>query len=475
MSFRKVLFWVHLVAGVISGLSIGIMCFTGTMLAFEKELVAWSERDARRVEVPAGATRLTLDQMQAKLREAQPDFRPASIVIQNDPAAAVAFSAGRSGGVYVNPYTGEVREPASKSMGAFMQKMVELHRYLGFSGEDSRPRGKLINGVCNIAFFVLAVTGLYLWMPRSWSWRALRPVIWFRQNTSSKARDFNWHNAIGFWTAPILIVLTLTAIPISFRWGGTLIYTLTGTEQLAAGAAGPGAAAGPAVEVPTPAVGAKPLSQDALFTAAQTALPKWQTMTYRSASAGGRGGPGGAGGPGARGAATAPGSSTVTPADAQATKAPSATAEAQPARKGGREGGRGPGGEGGRAPGGEMRGEGRGGASAAPQAFTLTVREAGTWPRTASTTLALDPFTGTVLRRTGYADMNAAQQVRSWTRFLHTGEAVGPLGQFLAGLSCLGGVFLVYTGFALSWRRFFGKKSKAPSPRNVEAAVAASR
>ncbi|HEY1108093.1 MAG TPA: PepSY-associated TM helix domain-containing protein, partial [Opitutaceae bacterium] len=76
---------------------------------------------------------------------------------------------------------------------------------------------------------------------------------------------------------------------------------------------------------------------------------------------------------------------------------------------------------------------------------------------------------------TGYADMNAAQQVRSWTRFLHTGEAVGPLGQFLAGLACLGGVFLVYTGFALSWRRFFGKKPPAPAPKPAEAAVAATR
>lgn len=52
--------------------------------------------------------------------------------------------------------------------------------------------------------------------------------------------------------------------------------------------------------------------------------------------------------------------------------------------------------------------------------------------------------------------MNAAQRVRSWTRFLHTGEALGGVGQFLAGLACLGGCVLVYTGFALSWRRFFG-------------------
>src|SRR5262245_32317540 len=124
MTFRKVLFWVHLVAGIISGLSIGIMCFTGTMLAFEKELIAWSERDARRITPPAAdAARLTLEQMQAKLKDAQPEARPASIVFQNDPLAAVAFSSGRSGGFYVNPYTGEVKQPSSGAMAEFMHTM----------------------------------------------------------------------------------------------------------------------------------------------------------------------------------------------------------------------------------------------------------------------------------------------------------------------------------------------------------------
>ncbi len=440
MTFRQALFWLHLVAGVISGLAIGIMCFTGTVLAFEKELIAWSERDARQIAPPAtGTPRLTIEQMQAKLREAQPEARPMSIVFQNKEEAAVAFSTGRSGGFYVNPYTGEVRRPKSAAMGEFMHTMTDLHRYLGFHGEESRPRGKLINGVCNLAFCVLAITGLYLWMPRNWSWRAVRPVIWFRQNTSSKARDFNWHNAIGFWSAPILIILTLTAVPISFRWGGDVINKLTGTPAPAPGAApaGPGGAlAAPAVEVPMPAPGTSPLSQDALLFAAQKAVPDWKTITLRTGAPGGRGGPGGPGGRGGaegrggRGARGGEGSSS-------ASASPAATPESQ------------------------LSNSLRPVTAATPQAFSVTVRQQASWPRTANTTLALNPYTGEVLRRTGYAEMAAAQQVRSWTRFLHTGEAVGPVGQFIAGLACLGGVFLVYTGFALSWRRFFGKKLPA--------------
>jgi uncharacterized iron-regulated membrane protein len=454
MTFRSFLFWLHLVAGLIAGLAIGIMCLTGVALAYEKELVAWAERDARRVTAPPpGTPRLTLEQLQEKLRAAQPEVRPSGIAVQADPLAAVAFTAGRNETYYIDPYTGEVRQPASRALADFMHVMTDWHRYLALTG-DHRGTGKLINGVCNLAFLVLAVTGLYLWLPRSWSWRALRPVIWFRQNASAKARDFNWHNAIGFWTAPVLIVLTLTAVPISFRWGGTVISALTGTPESAGGGPGPGGrgpggpGGGPAVLVTPPAPGTPALPLDALLATAQREAPTWTTISLRLGGAPeGRGGPGGPRGGGGRGGESvggAGGPRGVRTASSPATAARPRPDTAPRAREAGSE-------------------------SSTP-ATTFLIRTADSWPRTASTTIALNPFTGEVVRRTGYADLPTAQQVRSWTRFLHTGEALGWWGQALAGLACLGGAFLVYTGFALSWRRFFRPRaSEAPAGAVVKA------
>ncbi|NTV75308.1 MAG: hypothetical protein HGA66_14025, partial [Holophaga sp.] len=51
--------------------------------------------------------------------------------------------------------------------------------------------------------------------------------------------------------------------------------------------------------------------------------------------------------------------------------------------------------------------------------------------------------------------MKALRLIRAWMRFLHTGQALGGWGQLVAGLACLGALLLVYTGVALSWRRFF--------------------
>ena len=96
-----------------------------------------------------------------------------------------------------------------------------------------------------------------------------------------------------------------------------------------------------------------------------------------------------------------------------------------------------------------------------PQAVAVAVRTADHWPRFAATTFHLDPFTGAVLRTDTFADQPAGRRLRSWSRFLHTGEALGWPGQLVAGLACAAGLVLVWTGFALSWRRFFRRTPTA--------------
>ena len=431
---RKVIFWLHLAAGVMAGVVIGIMSLTGVALAFEKEIIAWSERDARKVAAPSpGAERLRVDDLLARLRKKE-EGRPTGLTVYADPNLAVLASYGRTNAYYLNPYTGEIRQPASDTTRKFMQSMIEWHRYVAASGEH-RNTGKAVTGACNAAFLVLAITGLYLWWPRQWSAKALKAIGVMSFKLRGKARDWNWHNAIGLWSAPILIVLTATAMPISYRWASDLIYKITGTQAPAAG--GPGAAAAAAVQIPTPAEGAQRLTMDALIASAQKAAPAWQQITLRP----GGGGGGRAGGPAGR-------------SGARGTGETNRLAEAGASRE----------------QRGSERREGRGGeARPEAQAVTLTIKANDGSPRFASTQLTLDPYTGNVLKREGYADYNAGRKVRSWTRFLHTGEALGPGGQAVAGAASLGGVVLVWTGFALAIRRFLAWRRRIFSKASVVA------
>ncbi|MBC8097425.1 MAG: PepSY domain-containing protein, partial [Akkermansiaceae bacterium] len=283
--FRQIVFWMHLLAGIITGVVIAIMSFTGATLAFEKEIIAWAERDVRQLPAPSPETQhLSLDDLLARVREAQPGQRPSAAVIQNDPGSTVLFSFGRTNSIYVNPFTGEILKPASQRSRKFLRVMNDWHRYLGREG-DRRPLGKAVTGACNAAFLVLAVSGLYLWWPRKWSRDTWRAIAAMRFNLSGKARDWNWHNAVGFWIAPVLIVLTVTALPISYRWAGDFIYWVTASSPpVPAGPAG-----GSGVEVTVPPDG-KPLPLESLLAAAKKEVPDWKEISLRFGGPSGRGG-----------------------------------------------------------------------------------------------------------------------------------------------------------------------------------------
>jgi uncharacterized iron-regulated membrane protein len=425
---RKIIFWLHLIAGVVAGVIIFVMSATGVALAFDKEIQAWAERDARRITQPtADAKPLGLDVLLAKLREQRPGERPSTITLEADPTVAVAVSFGRTNTFYLDPYSGAIREPGAKKTRAFLQTMIAWHRFLG-AGEERRVVGKAITGACNVAFLFLAMSGLYLWWPRQWTKNILSTVGLMNFKLRGKARDFNWHNAIGLWCAPVLIVLTATAMPISYRWAGDLIYKMTGTTPPPQGT-GPGGTSSAAVEIPPPPPGSKPLGLEAMFAVAQKEFPHWQQIVYRT------GGAGGGGGRQSERGANASIASTNAPA-VETTNAPAANRER-----------------------GERRSEGQR-ERGASQPVTLAIKMQNQWPLFSTTQITLDPFTGNVLQREGFSDQNLGRQVRSWTRYLHTGEALGMVGKAVAGLASAGALVLVWTGFALTWRRFFSRASK---------------
>ena len=93
--FHKIIFWTHLLAGVIAGMVIFTMSFTGVVLMYEPQISEYSEWNARWVTPGPEAKRLSLDELVGKVREANPEGRPAFITMKSDPAASVIVNLGR--------------------------------------------------------------------------------------------------------------------------------------------------------------------------------------------------------------------------------------------------------------------------------------------------------------------------------------------------------------------------------------------
>ncbi len=227
--FRKIIFWLHLVAGVLGGIVIFVMCVTGALLSFEKDIAEFAERNMRFVAPTENAQKLSIQEILTKVSEAKPKAKPSAIVLSNKPNAAWQISFGREGQAFVNPYTGEITGEGATGWRSFFRLMTDLHRWIALSG-DGRPIGKAITGACNLMFLFLAISGIYIWFPRQISWKHFKAALTFRWKVKGKARDFNWHTVIGFWSSLVLIILTLTATVISYQWAGNLLYTLTGNE-----------------------------------------------------------------------------------------------------------------------------------------------------------------------------------------------------------------------------------------------------
>lgn len=355
----------HLAAGLTAGVIIFIMCVTGALLAFERQIIEYSERDVRYVTARNGAARLSPQQVIDKLRESRPDAKPSAMAITNEPGAAWSFNLGREGQLYIDPYTGAVTGEGNKSVRAVMGELRNWHRYVALSG-DSRPVGKAITGASNLLFLFLAISGIYIWMPRQLRWSSIKPVIWFKRGLQGKPRNFNWHNTIGFWTSLFLIIFTLTATVISYQWASNLLYTLTGNEipqQQASQQAGSGERA---FEFPA--------DVSTAWTVAESQSPTWRSISLRL-----------------------------------------------PLER---------------------------------NSAVFTIDEGIYWNIFGRSTLTVDAATGTVAKWEPYGEQNSARQLRSWFRFTHTGETGGILGQIVGFIACVGGAFLVWTGFSLALRRF---------------------
>jgi len=231
------------------------------------------------------------------------------------------------------------------------------------------------------------------------SLKYLRNVIWFRRGLPAKARDFNWHNVIGFWSAIPLFIIVLSGVVISYTWAGNLVYRIVGETPPA-----PRANQAPANAAKQKEPGAEPtgssLDTGSLWTRAEQQVSGWQSITLQlSQSVNG------------------------------------------------------------------------------PATFSIDQGNGGQPQKRAQ--LTLDRKTGNVVRFEPFSSNTRGRQLRSILRFAHTGEVLGVVGQSIAGLVSGGGMFLVWTGFALAWRRLRGwlarraKSKSATSSGRSEVLVSA--
>lgn len=274
MSFRKILFWVHLIVGCVMGLVVLMMSFTGVLLTYEQQMIAWAERGYHAPPPSADAQPMPLAGLLAKVAEGGEP--PSSVTWEADLTAPVAVSWGRSKTLYVNAYSGEVMGEGAKGVRDFFRSVTAWHRWFAVEGEG-RAFWKGVTGVSNLGFLFLIVSGMYLWLPKKWTKQSVRAITVFRGGLSGKARDFNWHNVFGIWCAIPLFFVVATAAFFSYQWPTRWLYQVVeGEAPPARGRRAP--RGGEGAEEPKPFNPAAFAGVDELMARVAQDNPGWETI-----------------------------------------------------------------------------------------------------------------------------------------------------------------------------------------------------
>jgi uncharacterized iron-regulated membrane protein len=371
--FRKSIFWLHLFCGVIAGIVVLIMSITGVALTYQKQMTAWADQRLYKIPAPANAAPLSTELLLQNFQKARPASYPMSITLSSNPEIAASIATGPNEIIFVNPYTGEILGTGSQSVRTFFKVTTDWHRWLALTGEN-RGIGKAVTGVCNLAFLLLVITGLYLWWPQKWTLGIFRTLAWFRLGVSGKARDSNWHYVFGFWCLIPLFFIVISGVVISYAWASSLVFQLTGSKVVFKGGPPGGKKPGPMgmnrERSPLQVEGL-----DALMSSVRNYTANWKTITFQL-----------------------PGVVDKT------------------------------------------------------ASFTVDIGS-GVRPQD-KFTLILDKSSAQVVRAEKFENMDRGLRARIWLRFVHTGEFYGFLGQTIAGIASLAGVLLVWTGIALTFRRY---------------------
>ena len=219
-SFRKKLLWLHTWTGLTIGLAVVFLALTGAGFVLKPQLEDVVYRDLH--VVPKCDAPRPLDQLAASAKAVHPGAKLHSIELTNEDTASVAVMFTDKDYVYVDPCTSLVLG-VQNQYGGFFGVMDWLHRFRFFS--DLKLGRTVAGWVSTVFLVVLIVGGIALWWPRNR--QALKAALKFNPRLPGTARTLSLHKVVGIYTAIVLLVITITGLPIGFESVKDAIYKAT--------------------------------------------------------------------------------------------------------------------------------------------------------------------------------------------------------------------------------------------------------
>jgi uncharacterized iron-regulated membrane protein len=225
VSFRRVLFRLHWIAGLAAGLVLAVVGFTGGLIGLEEPMMRLLNP-----QLHAGADNrnaMPPDRWIAEARAAYPEHAVRGVSwFGTDEAVRVriARDAGRGFEIAIDAYDDQVfGVPRGTD---FFAGIEQVHRTLA-----AGPLGKQIVGASTAALVVIIATGLYLRWPR----RRHSLSTWLRPDLRRKGRGLLWqlHAIAGTWLLLFYLCAALTGLWWSYDFYRNAVNSIAGVPTSA--------------------------------------------------------------------------------------------------------------------------------------------------------------------------------------------------------------------------------------------------
>lgn len=228
-SIRNIFDQIHLYAGLISGLLVIAVCFSGTIYVYNTEIREFMDSELYFVE--ESGDRLSADDLRSRL-EKNAESKVVAVMWNEDSDRSVQFTLkqegeeGRGSTYYVNPYTAEILGNTSDrtQTAEFMSYLFSLHRWLLLDRIEepllesmgNRDLGRFINGVATLLFLLGVITGIVIWIPaKVKNWKQGLKIKW---SANWKRVNHDLHNSLAFYSLIFLFIMSATGPFWSYQW-----------------------------------------------------------------------------------------------------------------------------------------------------------------------------------------------------------------------------------------------------------------
>lgn len=208
---RKTLHKWHGWLGIIFMVPFLVVCLTGSIIVFKKELDAWLLSDLATL-APTEQPRLPFTELKDQVNAQLPDYEIGSWEIfpaghdEADRVFVIAHGTDEWSKVYLNPYTGEVRGQPQEPGHYLTDWLVELHYTLllnDIQGLDEHL-GVIISFVLALFLVFMGISGLIIYR-RFWA-----RFFTLRWNQRLLVVFSDLHKMAGTFASPILLILGIT-------------------------------------------------------------------------------------------------------------------------------------------------------------------------------------------------------------------------------------------------------------------------